>query len=229
MSVRNIRSHQARGLLAPPEVRVRVGYYGPDHVAQLRLIRDLQDEGFNLAGIKRLLDDTQGTAERLRRFKDSLTASHDEPGEQVSLAELGKRFRVSRAEAQRVLTRAERLGLLIRAGQDRYDVPSPSLLAAAEELLARGIPLEAALGIFEELDRHCDAVARAFVTLFVEQVWRPFQRADMPAERWPEMDETIERLHPLAADALLAIFHRRMKSQIEAAFGELTERLSERS
>ena len=29
MSVRNIRAHQARGLLAPPEVRMRIGYYGP--------------------------------------------------------------------------------------------------------------------------------------------------------------------------------------------------------
>jgi DNA-binding transcriptional MerR regulator len=229
MSVRNIRSHQARGLLDPPEVRLRVGYYGPDHVAQLRLIRDLQEEGFNLAGIKRLLDDTQGTAERMMRFKESLTASHDEPHERVSLAELGERFRVSRAEARRVLARAERLGLLIPAGKDRYEVPSPSLLAAAEEVVARGIPLEAALGIFEELDRHCDAVARAFVKLFLEHVWRPFQRADMPAERWPEMDEAIERLRPLAAEALLAIFHRRMRSQIETAFGELTERLSERA
>src|SRR5690242_21718040 len=78
MSVRNIRSHQARGLLPPPEVRMRVGYYGPEHLAQLRLIRDLQDDGFNLAGIKRLLDDTQGTAERLMRFKESLT-EHREP------------------------------------------------------------------------------------------------------------------------------------------------------
>lgn len=69
MSVRNIRAHQARGLLEPPEVRLRVGYYGPDHVIRLRLIRDLQDEGFNLAGIKRLLDDRQGTAERLARFR----------------------------------------------------------------------------------------------------------------------------------------------------------------
>ena len=59
MSVRNIRAHQARGLLAPPEVRLRVGYYGPEHVARLRLIRELQDDGFNLGGIKRLLDDTQ--------------------------------------------------------------------------------------------------------------------------------------------------------------------------
>src|SRR6202007_741213 len=95
MTVRNIRSHQARGLLAPPEVRVRVGYYGPDHLAQLRLIRDLQDEGFHLAGIKRLLDDSQGTAERLMRFKESLAASHEEPRDLVTLAELGRRFRVS--------------------------------------------------------------------------------------------------------------------------------------
>ena len=42
MSVRNIRAHQARGLLSPPEVRMRVGYYGPEHVARLGLIRELQ-------------------------------------------------------------------------------------------------------------------------------------------------------------------------------------------
>ena len=53
MSVRNIRAHQARGLLPAPEVRSRIGYYGPEHVAQLRLIRELQDDGFNLGGIKR--------------------------------------------------------------------------------------------------------------------------------------------------------------------------------
>jgi hypothetical protein len=51
----------------------------------------------------------------------------------------------------------------------------------------------------------------------------------MPAERWPEIDDAIERLTPLGTDALLAIFNRRMRSQIEAAFGELTERLSERT
>ena len=75
MSVRNIRAHQARGLLDPPEVRARVGYYGPEHLAQLRLVRELQDDGFNLGGIKRLLDDTQGTAERLRRFGEALSAA----------------------------------------------------------------------------------------------------------------------------------------------------------
>ena len=54
MTVRNIRAHQSRGLLPPPEVRARTGYYGPEHVARLRLIRDMQAGGFNLKAIERL-------------------------------------------------------------------------------------------------------------------------------------------------------------------------------
>jgi DNA-binding transcriptional MerR regulator len=223
MSVRNIRSHQARGLLAPPEVRHRVGYYGPEHVARLKLIRDLQGQGFNLGGIKRLLDDTQGTAERLMRFKESLTAPHRERTETLTVQQLGRRFRVSADDAPGVLARAEKLGVLVPAGHDSYQVPSPSLLAVAEEVVQRGVSLAAAFAVFEQLERHCDRVAHAFVQLFVEEVWRPFQEEDMPAARWPEIDEAIERLRPLASDALLAIFQRRMQLQIEAAFGELTK------
>ena len=74
MTVRNIRAHQARGLLAPPEVRHRVGYYGPEHLARLKLIRDLQQQGFNLMAIKHLLDDSRGMPERLERFRQALTA-----------------------------------------------------------------------------------------------------------------------------------------------------------
>src|SRR3954453_2692654 len=48
MTVRNLRAHQSRGLLPPPEVRGRTGYYGADHLARVERIRDLQPEGFNL-------------------------------------------------------------------------------------------------------------------------------------------------------------------------------------
>jgi DNA-binding transcriptional MerR regulator len=222
MTVRNIRSHQARGLLAPPEVRVRVGYYGPDHLAQLRMIRDLQDQGFNLGGIKRLLDDSEETAARLRRFKAALTHLGDEPPERLTIAELGRRFRVDANQAPAVLARAERLGVLVPAGEGAYEVPSPSLLAVAEEVAGRGVPLEALFDVFEQLEEHCDAVARAFVALFVAQVWRPFQAAGLPAERWPELDEALQRLLPLASDALMAIFGRRMRTQVEAASEEIS-------
>jgi DNA-binding transcriptional MerR regulator len=228
MSVRNIRSHQARGLLAPPEVRLRVGYYGPEHVAQLRLIRELQDEGFNLNGIKRLLDDTDGTAERLLRLRRTITAPEGgDPPHIVTLAELADRFRLDRVAAQDVLARAHALGLLVPAGANRYEVPAPGLLAAAEEAVRRGIPLQAAIAVIEELDRHSDEVARGFVRLFLQEVWAPFAQADMPRERWAELEEAIGRLRPLASEAVLAIFQRRLSAQIEAAFSDITDALAE--
>ena len=144
MSVRNIRAHQARGLLAPPEVRMRVGYYGPEHVAQLRLIRDLQDEGFNLGGIKRLLEDQQGTAERLLHFKRSLAAPRSERLPRRSrLGELGRRFRVDPVEGPQVLARALKLGILTPAGDGRYEASKPALLAVADEVVERGMSLDA--------------------------------------------------------------------------------------
>jgi DNA-binding transcriptional MerR regulator len=227
MSVRNIRSHQARGLLAPPEVRMRVGYYGPHHVAQLRLIRELQGEGFNLNGIKRLLDGTRGTAERLARFQRTLMAPPAVEPEIITLAELAERFQIERTAASDVLARAQRLGLLVPVGGDRYEVPAPTLLAAAEEVVRRGIPLQAAIAVIEELDRHSDEVARGFVELFLQEVWVPFLEAGMSDSRWTELEEATERLRPLASEAVLAIFHRRLSAQIEAAFGEITEALAE--
>lgn len=227
MSVRNIRAHQARGLLAPPEVRLRVGYYGPEHVTQLKLIRELQSDGFNLAGIKRLLDGTDGTAQRLQRFRQALTEPPDaERPQTLTVAELGRRFRVEAQEAPAVLARAQRLGVLVAAGEDRYQAPSPALLAVAEQVVRRGVSLDGALEVFEQIERHCDAVSAAFVALFMAEVWQPFQRAGMPAAQWAEIEDSIGRLRPLATEALLAIFSRRMSVQSEAAFGQLMARLA---
>ncbi|MDQ6807232.1 MAG: MerR family transcriptional regulator [Actinomycetota bacterium] len=226
MSVRNIRSHQARGLLAPPEVRMRVGYYGHEHVAQLRMIRELQEEGFNLNGIKRLLEDMQGTTERLARFQRTIMAPLVVAPQIITLPELAERFRIDRAAARDVLARAHRLGLLVPVDEDRYEVPAPGLLAAAEEVVRRGIPLQAAIAVIEELDRHSDEVARGFVRLFLQEVWAPFLEADMSQSRWAELEEATERLRPLVSEAVLAIFHRRLSTQIEAAFAEITKEMA---
>src|SRR5690242_19750367 len=64
MSVRNIRNHQSRGLLPPPEVRARVGYYSEEHVTRLRLIQEMQAQGLNLTAIKRLIGEHGPSAEQ---------------------------------------------------------------------------------------------------------------------------------------------------------------------
>src|SRR5437763_8136626 len=72
MTVRNIRSHRARGLLPAPEVRDRVGYYGPEHLGRLRMIQELQTDGFNLKGIEKLLNQNVGAAEQFLSFRREL-------------------------------------------------------------------------------------------------------------------------------------------------------------
>jgi len=51
VSVRNIRFYTSRGLVPPPIRQGRSGFYGPDHVARLELVRELQGHGFTLAAI----------------------------------------------------------------------------------------------------------------------------------------------------------------------------------
>jgi DNA-binding transcriptional MerR regulator len=55
MTVRNVRNHAARGLLPPPVLVGRTGYYGEAHLERLKLIRAMQAAGFNLEAIGCLL------------------------------------------------------------------------------------------------------------------------------------------------------------------------------
>ena len=128
-----------------------------------------------------------------------------------------------------MLAEAERLGVLVPTGDGRFRAPSPSLLAIAEEVVARGISLRSALSILEEIDRHCESVSQSFVELFLHEIWKPFAQADMPAARWPEIEHAVERLGPVASEAVIAIFQRRLSADIEGAFQEIARRVSERT
>jgi DNA-binding transcriptional MerR regulator len=227
LSVRNLRSHQARGLLPPPEVRKRVGYYGDEHVARIRLIQELQAEGMKLDGIKRLLDESGATGAGLLRVKHAADAfAGDEPSEIVSAAELGEKFGVGE-ESVALIRRSVKLGLITPVGDDLFEIHSPSLMAAAEEVVARGISLPHAIDLLGDLQRYSRIVSEKFVKLFLDDVWRPFSEAGRPDEQWTEIAEAMEGLRPIAAEALLAIFRRTLSDEVEATFADIAKRLAQ--
>ncbi|HEX6455597.1 MAG TPA: MerR family transcriptional regulator [Solirubrobacterales bacterium] len=222
MSVRNIRNHQSRGLLPPPEVRARVGYYGPQHVARLRLIQEMQAEGFKLSAIQRLIGEHGADADRFVGLRQAVTAPFDSEAPEVyTRPELVEKFGT---DDDRLVEKAKKLGLLVDLGQDRYEAPSPALIRAAEEVLGMGIELPAALAAIEKLSRNAQSSARTFVDLFVEEVWKPFDEAGRPEEGWDDIIAAIGRLRPLAFDALNATFRLTLTTEIEKAFGEVLER-----
>lgn len=222
VTVRNIRAHQSRGLLPPPDVRARTGFYGPEHVARLQLIREMQADGFNLRAIQRLLEGTRGAGEDILGFKRALMAPFETEGpEFVERDDLIERFG---GLDEKLLRKAEELELIVPLGDERYEVPSPTLLRAGEEVVALGVPLEAALKVVEQLRRHSEAVADSFVQLFLNEVLKPFQRAGAPADEWPRVRDALERLRPLASEALLATFRPTMTRAVERSFGKQLER-----
>ncbi|MEK6230217.1 MAG: hypothetical protein AABM31_12955, partial [Actinomycetota bacterium] len=85
------------------------------------------------------------------------------------------------------------------------------------------IPIERALEVVARLRRNADSAARTFAGLFIESVWRPFDEAGRPEERWPEVQDALERLRPLAAESLLAVLQLAMNDVVEKEFGRTLE------
>ena len=212
VTARNIRSYQTQGILPPPTLVGRTGHYDSGHLARLRLVERLQEQGFSLAGIAGLLrawEDGRSLGEVLG-FEAALTEPwSDEEPERVSLGELVARFPDAAADPALAL-RAIELGLVVPDGE-AFLVPSPRLLQVGADLVAEGVPLGVTQDEVAELREEMARIATRFVGLFERYVWEPFAEAGMPPERLGEVTEALRRMRPLAAVAVQATLARAME------------------
>ncbi len=175
MTVRNIRAHQSRGLLPPPEVVGRTGYYGEEHLARIELIKELQGEGYNLELIGRLLENAGGSSDEVLRF----TRAVREPfvAEEPQIIEAAELAQLMGSTDPALIAKGEKLGLIRPIDDTTFEVTSPRLLKAGSELVALGTSAEQVLEIAARLRRHADSVASIYVRVFLDNVWTPFEKA----------------------------------------------------
>jgi DNA-binding transcriptional MerR regulator len=220
MTVRNIRAHQTRGLLPPPVVRGRTGYYNEEHVARIELTRELQAEGLNLEAIRRLGESVNGAAEEIFNLTRSLRAPFEEEAPEIieltELIELWKK-EIEEGRGLEMLERGEKLGVVRALPDGKVEVISPRMTNAATALTEVGMSSGAILETAEKLRRKADDIAQLFTDLFLEQIWRPFDEAGRPEEDWPKVRETLDRTRPLAADVLQGIFQIAMAEATDKA------------
>jgi DNA-binding transcriptional MerR regulator len=226
LSVRNIRSHRTAGLLPAPEVRDGLGWYGPEHLDRLRLIQELQAEGFNLRGIKRLLDEREGSARSLLGLKHALSEPFGgaAPAKIVTLEELASRLGAHASPA--VLDRAIELELVIPLGDGRFELPNAAMLDMADQVVASGIPLGAALELFELVRTDLRHIATAFIDAFVEHVLQASRPAGGGAD-WKSVGAALTALRPIASEGVLATFQEVMTQEVERRSAEEIRRLAE--
>jgi DNA-binding transcriptional MerR regulator len=133
VTVDTIRYYQREGLL-PPAVRAgRTKVYGPEHLARLAQIRELQGRRFSLAAIKSLLESERSD------LVDGIFA--EEGSSAFTLDELVERSNSSAA----LVHQLQRAGLLrdpAEFGRDAYDATDLDVLCAAASLERLGLPAD---------------------------------------------------------------------------------------
>jgi DNA-binding transcriptional MerR regulator len=228
MTVRNVRAYAGRGLIPAPRLVGRTGYYGPEHVSRLLLIRDLIDRGYTLAAVEKVLErHTSATAghalDLLNTLEDPLGQT-EEP-EEMSVESL-LRLAGGQQETE-FLDRLVEIGLVERVDDTRVLLLRPFVVRAGAKAMALGFDRGSVLSLLPLLGEHLHVIAQRFVDEFRAQVWKPFAEAGLPEDRWPAMLDSIRTLLPVASQAVLAVFRDELNKVIEEALGEELGRLAE--
>lgn len=221
MTVRNVRAYAARGLLPPPHLVGRTGYYGSEHVARLTLVRDLLAQGYTLASVQKSV---AGDAGPLALHRALMAPFQPEPPQETDLADLAARAGTDDLEATRaVAVELARMGVLELLDDDGLRVLDPPLLDAGLRGVRLGLPAPELVAAQQQVVELVERAAEHYVRMFRETVWAQFVADGMPVDGWPRIQAVVEGLQPVAAQALLASFRSAMAAavadEVEAQVG----------
>jgi DNA-binding transcriptional MerR regulator len=220
VSVDTIRYYQSKGLLDPPRREGRIAWYGDEHLDRLSRIRTLQQRGFTLATIARLVSGDLDAADeallgRLSGLEpvDGVPAP-DGPGstggggdQTFSLDELAVHTGVPLA----LLKALEAEGLLIPTrvgGRPRYTAEDVAASQAGLRLLEWGIPLTDLLELARRHNEATEATARAAVEMFARHIREPLRSGVLPdalTEEALTRDPAVDGLLQAYAELLPAV------------------------
>ena len=212
LTVRTIRFYVSEGLVAAPVRRGRVALYGESHRMRLDLIRTLQDHGYTLAAIEKVLDrvpDDAGPAAYAVQaavlapwLSEGSLSGGDLADSREVLDRAALERRAGRPLADDEVHYLRQLGAIEQRAGDEFLV-SPAMLGHALELLRLPVPAVVLRRSAEIVETHATAVANGLTDVFVEQFWAPYQRGEIDEEL---LVAVLARLRPLAVHGLVAAF-----------------------
>jgi DNA-binding transcriptional MerR regulator len=221
-----VRMYQSKGLLPPPDRRGRIGYYGEGHLARLRLIAQLQEQGFSLASIKRLTEaweSGRGLDDILGLEAQVAAAWAPEAPVRVKLSQFRQLF-AGHPITPAIIRRAVRMRLIGFDGI-AVTVKSPRLLEIGLELARSGIPVSEALDELEALQAAADSIAQRFTRVFERNMWEPFVAAGLPSSQVRPLTDSLQRLSALAESVVDAVLRDALRREAGAFLAQQAARL----
>ena len=208
--VDTVRFYQGRGLLASPRKQGRVAIYDDQHLARLRRIRDLQQQGFKLEQIQLVLAEPgPGEGEALMSALLAKTVGQRTLSGDELAAETGLPTGMIRAAVDAGLLRP-----LHADGQERYSEADVEMARAGLALLESGFPLQTLLEVAAGHAQQVHEVCDRGIDLFDDHV----RKAGPAAGDDRAIARTFEMLLPLVTRLVALHFQRTL---VTRALGRL--------
>jgi len=214
LPVDTLRFYQSRGLLPAPRREGRIALYEDLHLERLTRIRSLQQQGFSLSQIQRVLDRPPGhSAEPLIAALLEESAG----GRTLSRAELAAESGLPEA----LIAAAEHAGLfepVVVDGESRFAEADLAMARAGLMLLEAGIPLRELLDLASRHARNVQETSDAAIDLFDASIRKRAAEAD---------DESATRIFrellPQATRLVALHFQRTLVARALARFRDHEE------
>ncbi|MGV9709206.1 MerR family transcriptional regulator [Gordonia sp. NPDC003424] len=217
VSVRNIRVYQDRGLLPPPTIRGRTGWYSDEHLVRLNLISRMLERGYTFATISELLQAAHHGMKvehvlraspkggRFRNFKRAAT---------ITITELRKTLNAT----DRSIALSQKLGLLAKEGA-HYAIRNPEVLEGAETLVKAGIDIDVLLDRWVRVQDDLEDVAKSFVSIITDKYFDE-NLPHLGEKGVSKMAELIQTVRPMAHEIVETTFRKALDQQISQAIGQ---------
>ncbi len=219
LTVRTVRFYASKGLLPPPHLVGRVGWYDDSHLARLTLVRDLQEAGFTLQAIEGFVARVPdgATADDIAVFHALLAPWVAAAPDEVSREELDEL--AGRRLDDVAVDDLVAAGSIEVLDDGRIRV-RPADLELGLQLLDLGVPRAMIERSRALIDAATGQLAEDLAALLRQHLLRPYLQGQVPEEQRAALAGVIARLKPLTIQAVLAA----MQSSVDRAVRERVDR-----
>jgi DNA-binding transcriptional MerR regulator len=178
--VDTVRFYQGRGLIRGPRRRGRVAIYDDEHLARIRRIRALLEQGFSLAQIQRV---TEGVGETGRSGAKAGSEARERSDEALLRALTEERVgdrSYTRAELaaevgvpEEIVAAVQSSGLVapvLVSGEERFTAADLEMARAGLVIMGAGFPLDELMNLAVTHNSHIQELCEAAIDLFDDHV-----------------------------------------------------------
>lgn len=214
MTVRNVRAYTSRGLIDPPRLEGRTGYYSVAHLQRLTLIRSLVTRGFTLTAVENALTHSPEPFSDLALDLMSVFDASDAGPASQMMTRTDLFDLAGGTINDTVLDRLSSLGLIEIDG-DTITLHAADVVRSGARAMALGLSADTVVDIATMQRQHLRIIASDVVHRFTEELVQPFLDSGLPSDQQRQILQAVETMIPLASQSVLAMFKAELQAAVE--------------